>query len=181
VRLISTVPPGGCGAIDNRKPWIILGPVPDIQRLIDIEDIKQLKARYYRYNDTQDWAAFRDVFTDDVHYETGTQILDGRDQLVTTFAAGLKDGKTAHMAGLPEVTITGPDTATGIWAFRDYVQVAADSEAVVGFRGYGHEHDEYIRTGDGWRIKSVVITRIRVDPFEGGLPLPSPENRVGVG
>jgi hypothetical protein len=37
-------------------------------------------------------------------------------------------------------------------------------------RRYGLEHDEYARTSDGWKIKRVVITRVRIDPLEGGLP-----------
>jgi 3-phenylpropionate/cinnamic acid dioxygenase small subunit len=32
---------------------------------MEIESIKQLKARYYRYLDTKDWDRWRDVFTDD--------------------------------------------------------------------------------------------------------------------
>jgi hypothetical protein len=140
------------------------------QWLVDIEEIKQLKARYYRFNDTQNWQAFRGVFTADVCYDSGTQILQGADLVATTFAAGLVGGKTAHIAGLPEIALTGPDTATGIWAFRDYVQVAGGTNAPVGFHGYGHEHDEYVRTSDGCKIRRVVITRVRIDPLEGGLP-----------
>jgi hypothetical protein len=37
--------------------------VSDIQRLIDIEAIKQLKARYFRFMDTKDWMGFGSVFT----------------------------------------------------------------------------------------------------------------------
>jgi hypothetical protein len=139
-----------------------------MQWLADLEEIKQLKARYYRFNDTQDWASFRAVFIDEAVYDSGTQLLHGADEVVATFSAGLAGGKTAHLAVLPEITISG-DTATGIWAFRDYVQLAGDG-APIGFRGHGHEHDEYVRTPSGWKISKVVITRLRVDPLEGGLP-----------
>ena len=37
----------------------------DDTALIDIESIKQLKARYCRYLDTKDWDRWRDLFTDD--------------------------------------------------------------------------------------------------------------------
>jgi 3-hydroxyisobutyrate dehydrogenase-like beta-hydroxyacid dehydrogenase len=36
-----------------------------IYRSADLEAIKQLKARYFRFLDTKDWAAFRDLFTAD--------------------------------------------------------------------------------------------------------------------
>jgi hypothetical protein len=35
------------------------------EKLWDIEQIKQLKARYFRLMDTKDWVAWRDLFTDD--------------------------------------------------------------------------------------------------------------------
>ena len=36
----------------------------------DIEAIKRLKARYFRTLDTKDWAAYREVFVDDVVIDT---------------------------------------------------------------------------------------------------------------
>ena len=42
---------------------------PTIEQLWDIEAIKQLKARYFRYIDTKDWDAFSQLFTEDcVHH-----------------------------------------------------------------------------------------------------------------
>ena len=38
----------------------------DDTALMEIESIKQLKARYCRYLDTKDWDSWRDVFTDDI-------------------------------------------------------------------------------------------------------------------
>lgn len=141
----------------------------DTQWLVDLERIKQLKAQYYRFNDTQDWAAFRLLFVDEAIYDSGNHVLEGADKIAATFGSGLAGGRTAHMAGLPEIEIVDPDNATGIWAFRDYVEVAGSGEP-VGFFGYGHEHDEYVRTKEGWKIRKVTITRIRVDPLAGGLP-----------
>ena len=37
----------------------------DLARLVAIEDIKQLKARYYRLLDTHDWEGFRSLWTPD--------------------------------------------------------------------------------------------------------------------
>lgn len=140
-----------------------------LQKISDIEEIKTLKARYYRFNDTQDWNSFRTLLVDEATYDTGTSFLTSADQIVSKFRAGLAGGKTAHMAGLPEIAVTSPDEATGIWAFRDYIQLAGEGPR-IGFFGYGHEHDEYVRTSEGWKFKSVIITRIRVDALEGGLP-----------
>ncbi len=43
--------------------------------------------------------------------------------------------------------------------------------APVGFRGSGHYHDHYRLDDDGrWRFRSVVLTRLRIDPLAGGMP-----------
>ena len=47
----------------------------------DIEAIRRLKARYFRTMDTKDWAAMRQVFTDDVVIDTtasGGSVVAGR-------------------------------------------------------------------------------------------------------
>ena len=52
----------------------------------DIEAIKQLKGRYCRTMDTKDWAAMRDVFTDDVEMDTtasGGGVIVGADEAVS--------------------------------------------------------------------------------------------------
>ncbi len=41
---------------------------------------------------------------------------------------------------MPEITLTGPDSATGIWAMYDRVEMPGNR-----FEGYGHYHDEYRR------------------------------------
>jgi hypothetical protein len=46
-----------------------VGMSEKLQRLQDIEAIKQLKARYFRCVDTHDWDAFADeVLADDIHF-----------------------------------------------------------------------------------------------------------------
>src|SRR5271163_4832520 len=50
-----------------------------------IEAIKQLKARYCRYLDTKDWAAWRSIFTDDFLSDTseaGGKLIAGADDFV---------------------------------------------------------------------------------------------------
>ena len=42
----------------------------DAAALLEIEAIKQLKARYCRYLDTKDWQAWRGIFTDDFLSDT---------------------------------------------------------------------------------------------------------------
>ena len=45
----------------------------DMQTLQDLEDIRQLKSRYFRLMDTQQWEAWKSCFTEDISafYEGG--------------------------------------------------------------------------------------------------------------
>jgi hypothetical protein len=140
----------------------------DTQRLIDLAELQSLKARYWRCLDTKSWDELRSVFATDAHLDIDGFVNDGRDTIVDFLAEVLADARTVHMGHAPELDVTGPDTASGIWPLEDYVELPADSGQ--GLRGYGHYHDEYVREDGAWRIKSSRLVRLRVDPLSGGLP-----------
>ena len=140
-----------------------------VQWLRDVEEIKQLRARYCRVVDSQDWDAWgREVITEDFLFDGdgdgGAQ--KGRDQVIAFVSESLRGGSTVHHCHTPEIEITGPDSATGIWAMQDHVKLPHDGKTIM-FRGAGHYHEEYVRTAQGWRIKSTKLTRLSVDPLPG--------------
>jgi len=137
-----------------------------LQQLLDIEAIKQLKARYFRCMDTKDWVGFRDVFTADAVLEAEGRRREGGDDIAGFISKLLADVVTVHHGHMPEITLTGPDTATGVWAMFDYVEFPEHPSA--SFRGYGHYNEEYVREDGGWRIRRLVLTRLRVDPLTDG-------------
>ena len=48
----------------------------------------------------------------------------------------------------------------------DYVEFPAGPDgARVGLQGYGHYTEEYVREDGEWRIKSTLLTRLRIDPL----------------
>ena len=128
----------------------------------DLEQIKQLKARYCRTMDTKDWDAMRDVFHDDVIIDTseaGGDVVTGADAFMA-FLRELLDGTvTVHQGHMPEIDVTSPTTATGICALNDIVIWP------TGMRldGYGHYHETYEKGADGWRIKTSKLTRLHSD------------------
>lgn len=130
----------------------------------DIEAIKQLKARYCRTLDTKDWAGFRRVFTDDVTIDTtdsGGPVINGADRHIAFLTGTLGDRRTVHHAHLPEIELTSATTAAAIWAMQDLVDLPDGGE----LRGYGHYHETYEKTGDGWHIATLRLTRLRMDLF----------------
>lgn len=132
--------------------------------LLEIESIKQLKARYCRHLDTKDWGAWRTVFTDDFVSDTaeaGGKVIEGADEFVafTRKALGRPAQATAHQVHAPEITLTSATTARGVWALQDVVRFGAGVTLV----GYGHYHETYENVAGQWFIKSSKLTRLRED------------------
>jgi hypothetical protein len=139
------------------------------QSLIDetlpaIESIKQLKARYCRYLDTKDWAAWRTIFADDFVSDTseaGGRVIAGADDFVafTRRALGRPAQPTAHQVHTPEIELTSATTARGIWALQDVVRFWPGVTLV----GYGHYHETYESVAGQWVIRTSKLTRLRED------------------
>ncbi len=128
----------------------------------DIEAIKQLKARYFRLMDTKDWDAMREVFADDVFIDTtdsGGRVVEGADDFMTGLRDLLADVLTVHHGHMPEIELTSETTATGVWSMEDMLRWPNGSE----LHGFGHYHETYEKADGGWRIKTMTLTRLRVD------------------
>ncbi|MBP2478620.1 hypothetical protein JOF53_007492 [Crossiella equi] len=128
----------------------------------DIEAIHQLKARYCRLLDTKQWAAWREVFAEDLVSDTseaGGKVIEGADAFVAFVRQhlGQPSQVSTHQVFMPEIQLTSPTTAKGIWAMEDLV----DFTPVLGVHGFGHYHETYVKTGGQWRIKSSKLTRLR--------------------
>jgi hypothetical protein len=135
----------------------------DIVGLADVYEIARLKARYCRRVDTKDWTGLEDCLTDDFTLTGEGAVHRGRDEVMSFVSRALADAVTVHHVHNPEIELTGPDTATAIWAMNDYVEIPLPDGGSFVLRGYGHYHEEYARTGDGWRVKSSTLERLRVD------------------
>jgi len=128
----------------------------------DLDAIRQLKARYFRTMDTKDWQAMRQVFTDDAIIDTtqsGGNIIEGADIFMKFLEESLRDAVTVHHGHMPEIELTSATTAKGIWSMEDLVQWSDDRE----LRGYGHYHETYEQVDGEWRIKTLTLTRLRMD------------------
>lgn len=129
--------------------------------LMAIEAIKRLKARYFRLMDTQQWEAWGEVFTRDATLQASpdeNERFEGRDAIVRSVRGHLTGATTVHHGHMPEIEITGDETATGIWAMFDFV----DLPALV-LHGWGHYHEEYAVEDGTWRIHRSRLTRLRLD------------------
>jgi hypothetical protein len=145
-----------------------------VQRLLDTEDLKQLKYRYFRLMDAKEWEQFEDLFTEDLemnfafpdeqfHPASATITAEGwartdRASLLAWIRAGSEGVTTLHIAHMPEIIFTGPDTATGTWSMTDYTRWDTTGDPTW-YRAYGGHVEDYVRTPAGWKIRRSVFSR----------------------
>lgn len=145
--------------------------------LIAIEEIRQLKSRYFRLMDQKRWDEWVDIFTDDVTIDTSdegiAEIIRGNKAFVE-FLVPLLDGViTVHHGHMPEITITGSDSASGVWSMEDHLVWPPDKGGNIMW-GTGWYEETYRRGGDGkWRIATLKLRRIRVE-LNGERVFPRP-------
>lgn len=133
----------------------------EMNSLEQIEEIKKLKARYFRFIDRKLWDEWADVFTEDATVQFGPDpenVWHGRQQIVEQCSRSLAGATTVHHGHMPEIELMSPTTATGIWAMFDYVQMPSTT-----LKGYGHYEEEYVKEEGKWRIKSLRLTRLHLD------------------
>ncbi|MFF0814907.1 nuclear transport factor 2 family protein [Rhodococcus sp. NPDC003318] len=135
-----------------------------LQQLLAIESIKRMRASVARFLDTKRWDDFGDCFTVDATLEAPEANLrwEGRAAIVQGLVAGMGEVRSVHHLHAPEIEITGPDSATGVWAMSDILE--RDSPAgPTTMGGYGHYHENYERQDGVWRIRSFRLERLRID------------------
>ena len=149
-------------------------PALDPSSSADLDAITRVKSRYFRFLDTKQWERFGDLFTDDAVLDTSEEmvrngadpelgIARGNKNIAAYVGHAVAGVVTVHHGHMNEVELTGPDSAKAIWAMEDKLWWPEGSP-IKRLHGYGHYHETYQRCGDGhWRIKSLKLTRLRVD------------------
>jgi hypothetical protein len=134
-----------------------------------IEQIKKLKARYFRCMDTKDWDGFQAVFADDATMDTteeapGIEVVTGAPEIRRFVEGSVGPVVTVHHGHMPEIEITSPTTARGIWAMQDFLKMPEGSPlGMKSMVGWGHYTETYERVDGEWKIKTLVLTRLRRD------------------
>jgi hypothetical protein len=156
------------------------------QQLVDVEEIEQLKARYFRLLDAKRWDDWTEVFTDDLEFvyvdptvqnvpPDAERLPDGRaqvgrDLLVAFVSASMARVTTVHHGHMPEIAFVDDDTATGHWGLTNHCEFPTGDGRSAWSHGYGHYDDVYVRTDDGWRIRRSEFYRRDMD-VPAGLPM----------
>jgi hypothetical protein len=152
--------------------------VTDIERLVNIEAIRQLKARYLRFADTKQWVHLSACFSEDVscdwrgattdpasgkHLLPGSDaIIAGRDNVMAIIIRSMSEIQSTHQVFMPEIEIISEDRASGIWAMADRLYIPSGNRELI-LQGHGHYHDTFQKYDGRWIITSLRLVRSRVE------------------
>jgi hypothetical protein len=134
----------------------------DIQRLMDIEAIKQLKHAYFRCLDTANLEELATLFHEDVsvHFVGGTYewTISGRDEYLEALRKSFTRESIGHHNGHhPEIQILSESEATGIWYLADKMWILNHKFYTCGTAIYW---DRYVKQDGRWTIKETDYERL---------------------
>lgn len=141
-----------------------------MQRLDDIEEIKKLKARYFRYVDEKNWTGFAELFTDDVKLIPDGHVFKNGQEMGKVIGELVGAAPSVHHGHMPEIEWIDENNATGIWAMEDLLPFPKKEGAPEGHNGYGQYRESYQRVDGVWKISSLILTRFRMDPLANWDP-----------
>jgi hypothetical protein len=149
-----------------------------VRWLMDIEQLKQLKARYAAACDA-DYApdALAELFTEDAIWDGGFMGHASTREGIRAFFANASNLVSFAVHGIsnPILEIDG-DRATGRWYLH---QPMAMKGTELAYWFCAQYEDEYVRTEQGWKFQHVKVIARAFTPYEDGFgkklmaPLPA--------
>ena len=129
--------------------------------LIAIEQIKQLKARYFRGIDTCNLELLRNVLAPEVYirFQSPTYQLElnGLEEAIEFYRSNFTHRRFGmHNGHTPEIEVNG-DEATGLWYLND-VFINLDKQTLL--NGSAIYEDNYARIDGEWRIVRTGYKRL---------------------
>ena len=134
----------------------------DIQRLMDIEAIRQLKYAYFRCLDTANLEELATLFHDEVevHFRGGNYEwqLTGKQAYLDNVRGAFTHQAVGHHNGHhPEIQMLSPTEATGIWYLADNMWILNHNFHTAGTALY---RDRHVKSDGRWLIRETRYERI---------------------
>lgn len=140
-----------------------------LDRLLALEDIKQLRAIYCRTIDSHDWPRLATILTDDFLLDMsptgevlGTEVkpVSGKANVMALFEQGFEQlTKLLHIVTIPEIEFQDGEHATGIWRQETFIKENRPDIPGTGI-AYATVWDTYRKEAGKWLIASV---RVKLD------------------
>jgi hypothetical protein len=143
-----------------------------LQRLLDIEELRILKANYFYNLDHKLWDDWIALFTEDtvLKVDSVRSIRDGEGGPTRIFegAAAVVEFVSKHSRSATAETVHHGHTfqygflsdteAWGRWAMQDIVD---HKDGLL--KGYGHYRETYRKVDGRWKFSSVHLTPLRIE------------------
>ena len=165
----------------NQQPTV----EQQVARLSAMEDIKQLKVRYWRCVDSKDQAGLESIFTEDAYFDARNSSRNGNDKnsesqmlgddwvwrgnkaIAAAIYQRVAPIVTVHHGHMPEIEILSETTARAVWPFEDIIATRRPvGNDLITMKGYGYYHETYRRVNGAWRIATSLITRLHTELYE---------------
>jgi hypothetical protein len=134
----------------------------DIQRLMDIEAIKQLKHAYFRCIDTANLEELATLLHEEVevHFIGGSYEwkTSGKAQYLDNIGVSFSNQSIGHHNGhQPEIQLLSATEATGIWYLADHMWILNHQAKTYGTALYW---DRYVKEDGRWLIRATNYERL---------------------
>ena len=134
----------------------------DVQMLMDIEAIKQLKHAYFRCIDTANLEELGTLFHDDVtvHFVGGTYEwkVEGKQDYLANIRYSFNKASVGHHNGhQPEIRMLSDREATGVWYLADNMWILNHKAKTHGTALYW---DRYVKENGRWLIIDTRYERL---------------------
>jgi hypothetical protein len=149
----------------------------DIERLMALEEIRQIKARYFRGVDTADGDLVKSILAEDCVLDyrgcctdpaTGKDFIPAMNVVLRGRHNWTSDGLSkfgivsVHHGHNFDATDISDKEVSGVWSMTDRLYFPPGGAFSL-MTGYGHYHDTYVKADDGWKLSTSRLTRIRVE------------------
>lgn len=146
----------------------------------EFDQVRTVKARYFRYVDTKDWTGLATVFASYARFDRGfgsavrnpvtgswstplpprSDVVDGREEIVAMVRRSVEGLWTVHRGHHCELTMRKDGTVHAIWAMSDQLR---DANGRLLLKRSGHYEDTYCIEDGAWRIASSCLTRLFIE------------------
>ncbi len=146
----------------------------NVQHLMDMEAIRQLKYAYFRCIDTANMEELSTLFHEDVrvHFKGGTYEweLKGKKEYLDNVGGAFSSQAVGHHNGHhPEIQVHSDTEASGIWYLADHMWILDPGYYTTGTALYW---DRYVKENGRWLILETCYERLyEINRQETDVPL----------
>jgi SnoaL-like domain len=126
----------------------------ELEWLVALEEIRQLKARRDRYADAHDWDAYEALHVPDQYsHNEGFDPWTSSKEMIENVARLMNDMITIHHSYDPDIIFDSRTKARGIWAMTA-ASVSRTGDGASWSIGYGYYYETYEKRDGRWLFTS---------------------------